>query len=179
MRAERQAVEAMIIDRPDKKAHEIAREIGTDPDYVKSVRTQLRKKGKLLKPRQATDEERLEDLRELFDKRHGKMSRKAAAAMLMHHCYYMFRSQDDDIHAKAIEETYALNDRLQNPFPIQTAIQLCEDALGFYMQSINTIMNEKAKELGYPGAGLHYSDRAIIDKWEIKESELPLVHLGK
>lgn len=105
------------------------------------------------------------------------MSRKAAATMLMHNCYYRLRSQDDDVHARAIEDTYTINETLRHPLPMIEAIRICEVAIDHYMKSIDPELNEKALALGYPGAGLHYSDRVIKDKWEVKEHELPLIHM--
>ena len=177
MKAERKAVETMIINEPFKKAYEIAVETGTDADYVRNVKRSMRRKGQIAPSRPATDQERLEDLTALLQKRNGRMSHKAAANMLMHNCYYRLRSQDDSIHASAIDDTYTINNGLKNPLPMSEAIKLCEIAVEHYMRSINKYENERAIELGYPGAGLNYSDRAIKDKWEIKDHELPLVHM--
>lgn len=177
MRQERRTVEEFIKKDPDLKAYEIATELGLPTDYVRSVKRSMRRKGQISPQRPATDAERLEDLTALFDKRRGKMSHKAATTMLMHNCYYRLRSQDDNIHARAIEDTYTINNSLRYPLPVTEAIRICEIALDHYMQSIDPELNEKALELGFPGAGLHYSDRTIKEKWEIKDHELPLIHM--
>lgn len=177
MRKERKAVEQALMLEPEKRAAEIALELGTSTDYVRGVRRELTRRGLISRQTQGTDAERLADLTALFNKREGKISRNAANVMLMHNCYYRLRSQDDKTHATAIENTYAINDSLKHPLPIMEVVRLCEIAVNHYMKSIDSDLNEKAKALGYPGAGLHFSDRIIKEKWEIKDDELPLVYL--
>lgn len=177
MKPERAEIERLLLDNHQRKACEIADEVGVSVDYVRNVKRSMRRKGKIETSRMATDQERLEDLTALLEKRQGKMSHRAAANMLMHNCYYRLRSQDDNIHATAIDDTYTINDSLRHPLAIVEAVKMCEVAVEHYMQSIDPAANEKAISLGYPGSGLHYSDRAIKDKWEIKDSELPLVHM--
>lgn len=177
MKPERAEIERLLLDNHQRKACEIADEVGVSVDYVRNVKRSMRRKGQIAPSRPATDQERLEDLTALLQKRNGRMSHKAAANMLMHNCYYRLRSQDDSIHASAIDDTYTINNGLKNPLPMSEAIKLCEIAVEHYMRSINKYENERAIELGYPGAGLNYSDRAIKDKWEIKDHELPLVHM--
>ena len=177
MKAERKAIEELLLNNPEKKAYDIAVETGTDTDYVRNVKRSLRKKGRISPSKPATDQERLEDLTALFAKRNGRMSHRAAANMLMHNCYYRLRSQDDNIHARAIEDTYTINDSLRHPLAIVEAVRMCEIAVEHYMRSIDPVANETAISLGYPGSGLNYSDRTLKDRWEIKDNELPLVHM--
>lgn len=177
MRKERKAVEQALMLEPEKRAAEIALELGTSTDYVRGVRRELTRRGLISRQTQGTDAERLADLMALFNKREGKIGGKMAYTMLMHNCYYRLRSQDDKTHATAIENTYAINDRLKHPLPIMEVVMLCEIAVDHYMKSIDAELNEKAKALGYPGAGLHYSDRAIKEIWAVEEHELPLVYL--
>ena len=183
MRKDREKIEKLLLKDPYQKAYDIAAEIGAAEDmeravnYVRSVRRQMIRKGQIPPSRQATDKERLEDLTALFEKRQGRMSRRAAGYVLLHNCYYRLRSQDDEIHSRAIEYTYDMNEKLLHPLPILEAIRICEIAVDTYMRSIDPEKNEKARRYGFQGAGLHYADRTIKDLWEVKEHELPLIHM--
>ena len=181
-RPERPIVEELLKDGTPRKTHEIAEaaglieSIGYDKavDYVRRVRRDLRKKGEIAPPadRFATDEERLEDITVLFELRQGKMSKDAAYFMLLLNCYYRLRSEDDDIHMRAIDDTYEKNGKLEEPLTMAEAIHVCEIALAQYMQSIDEEKNRAAKERGYPGSGLNYTSESLIQKCEITEEEL-------
>lgn len=179
MRQERKAVENILLQDPAKKSYDIATALGLPTDYIRSVKRSMLKKGQISRQRLATDAERLEDLKALLSKRNGNMSRRAATFMLMHNCYYQLKSKNDIVHLQAIEDTYRINETLRHPLPMLEAVRLCEIAVDHYMKSIDPELNKRAISLGYPGAGLHYSDRVIKDKWEIKEHELPLIHIRK
>ena len=181
-RPEREIVEKLIKEKHGRKAHDIAEETGLTETmgydravtYVRQVRKALRKSGDIPqdKYKYATDTERLEDITKLFEIRKGKMSKAAARTMLLLNCYYRFRSKDDTIHMRAIDDTYEKNDSLQHPFPLNIAIGICDIALAQYMFSIDEEKNKAAIEKGFPGAGLNYTSETLIAKLEITEEEL-------
>lgn len=180
-RPEREAVESAYRKNPNRKAHDIAQELGLnetmgyDPavNYVRSVRKSMIKKGQLTPSRIATDDERLRDIETLFELRKGKVIKsKLAQTMLMLNCYYRLRSPDYDTHIMAIDDTYAKNDSLREPLHMSEAIVICGKALDYYMRSIDETQIKLAKEKGYPGAGLNYKDSTFIAKLEITDTEL-------
>lgn len=179
---ERDLVEQLIKENRRRKAGDIAQETGLIDsmgyekavDYVRRVRKEMRKNGDL--PRKQyippSDADRMKDIDKLFELRHGKMRRKIAESMLMLNCYYRLRSEDDDIHIMAIDDTYAKNKELKNPLPMSEAIELCNFALARYMDSRDEKRNQEMRAIGYPGAGLNYSSKSLIDLLEITEEEL-------
>lgn len=182
-RPERDLVEKLMKEDRRRKAHDIAQEAGLIAsmgyekavDYVRRVRKELRKNGDL--PRReyihASDSDRMADIDKLFQLRHGvKVKRKVAESMLMLNCYYRLRSEDDDIHIMAIDDTYAKNRELKNPLDMRDAIDLCQYALEQYMESRDPEKNKAKKAMGYPGAGLNYSSKSLIELLEITDEEL-------
>lgn len=180
-RSERKPVEQALMRDPYRKAHEIAKEAGIIDtmgydkavDYVKKVKYVLKGKGLLPKRILPPEERRLRDITMLFRLRKG--TGKHIRLILMLNCYYRLRSEDDDIHAGAIEDTYRKNAQLANPIPMGEAISLCEIALQRYMQSIDPEKNAAAQKKGYPSAGIHYTDERFIEKLEITDEELSLM----
>ena len=182
-RPERDQVEKLLLDNRRRKAYDIAEEVGLIEtvgydkavDYVRNVRKSMKKAGTFPeeKNRYASDEERLEDITKLFELRKGKaIDEKVAYLMLMLNCYYRFRSEDDDIHIMAIDDTYAKNQELEEPLPWSTAIQLCEVAMARYEQSNDEKEIERAKRKGLPYAGFCYASDTLIEKLAITEEEL-------
>ena len=182
-RPERDQVEKLFIENRRRKAHDIAEEVGLIEtmgydkavDYVRNVRRSMRKAGAFPQEKYkfASDDERLEDITKLFELRQGKaIDEKVAYLMLMLNCYYRLRSEDDDIHIMAIDDTYAKNKELEEPLPMGTAIQLCEVALARYMQSNDEKEKERAKRKGLPGSGFMYASETLITKLAITDEEL-------
>ena len=181
-RPERDRVEELIKEDRRRKAHDIAEEtglIGTmgydkAVDYVRRVRRDMKKSGELPPKKYiaASDSERMEDIDKLFELRHGKISKKVAQSMLTLNCYYRLRSEDDDIHIMAIDDTYAKNRELKNPLEMRDALQICQFALERYVDSRDEEKNQAAMKIGYPGAGLNYSSNSLIELLEITEEEL-------
>lgn len=182
-RPERDQVEKLLTENRRRKAHDIAEEVGLIDtmgydkavDYVRNVRKSMRKAGAFPQEKYkfASDEERLEDITKLFELRHGKaIDEKVAYLMLMLNCYYRLRSEDDDIHIMAIDDTYEKNKELVDPLPMGTAIQLCEIALARYMQSKDEKEKERAIRKGLPGAGFSYASETLIQKLAITDEEL-------
>ena len=182
-RPERDQVEKLLIENRRRKAHDIAEEVGLIEtmgydkavDYVRHVRKSMRKAGTFPDEpyRFASDEERLEDITKLFELRKGKtIDEKVAYLMLMLNCYYRFRSKEDDIHWRAIDDTYEKNQELEEPLPWNTAIQLCEVALARYKQSNDEKEIERAKRKGLPYAGFCYASDTLIQKLAITDEEL-------
>lgn len=180
---ERDQVETLIKEDRRRKAHDIAQETGLIDsmgydkavDYVRRVRKEMKKNGDL--PRReyihASDADRMADIDKLFELRHDrKVGKKVLESMLMLNCYYRLRSEDDDIHIMAIDDTYAKNRELNSPLSMADAISLCEFALGRYMDSRDEKKNQEMQAMGYPGAGLNYSSRSLIELLEITEEEL-------
>ena len=182
-RPEREQVEKLLIENRRRKAHDIAEEVGLIEtmgydkavDYVRNVKRSMKKSGTFPDEpyRFASDEERLEDITKLFELRKGKaIDEKVAYLMLMLNCYYRFRSQDDDIHIRAIDDTYEKNQELEEPLPWSTAIELCNVALARYKQSKDEKEIERARRKGLPYAGFCYSSEKLIEKLAITDEEL-------
>lgn len=179
-RPEREIVERAYQSNSRRKAHEIAEEVGLIDSlgydkavsYVRSVKRDMKKAGQIVATEYATDAERLSDITTLFELRQGKMSKGAAHKLLLLNCYYRLRSDDDNMHMAAIDDTYAKNAELAEPFTMAEAIHICDVALAQYMNSIDEAKNEAAIKRGYPGAGLNYSDDSLIMVLEITDDEL-------
>lgn len=182
-RPERDIVEKLIKENRRRKAHDIAEEVGLIEtmgydkavDYVRHVRKSMKKAGDLPpeKYRFASDSDRLEDITKLFDLRRGKViNNQVAYRMLLLNCYYRLRSEDDDIHIMAIDDTYAKNKDLEEPLDMSVAIRICEIALARYMESIDEKKKAAAIKKGLPGAGFSYASETLIEKLEITEDEL-------
>lgn len=179
---ERDQVEKLIKENRRRKALDIAKETGLTEsmgedkavDYVRRVRKEMRKSGDLPRKKyiQASDSDRMADIDKLFELRHGKMKKTVAKAMLTLNCYYRLRSEDDDIHIMAIDDTYDKNRELLNPLDMSEAIKICNFALAQYMESRDPEKDQAKKAMGYPGAGLNYSSRSLIELLEITEEEL-------
>lgn len=179
-RPERDMVESALKENHKRKAYDIAKELGLITamgydnaiTYIRNVRKCLRKSGKIKVGALATDADRLIDVTTLFELRQGKMSPGAAYFMLLLNCYYRLKSEDDEVHIMAIDDTYEKNAYLENPFQMSEAIKICEIALAQYANSKDEAKNEMAKKRGYPGAGLNYNDERFIEKLEITEEEM-------
>lgn len=182
-RPERENVEQALLRDPKRHAYEIAEEIGlTDTmgydkavDYVRRVKKSMRSKGQLTVEHIAPDHERLQDIETLFEIRDGSFDYKAAFTILMMNCYYRLRSEDDNIHMGAIDNTYEKNSQLAEPLPMYAAIKICESALEHYKRSNDEEYNAAARRRGYPRAGLNYTDTRFIESLGITEDELPLM----
>lgn len=182
-RPERDLVEKLLLEDRRRGAYDIAEEVGLIEtmgydkavDYVRQVRKSMKKAGAFPeeKYRFASDEARLEDITKLFEIRKGKaIDEKVAYLMLMLNCYYRLRSEDDDIHIMAIDDTYAKNKELEEPLEWSTAIHLCEIALERYMQSKDEKEQERARRKGLPSAGFCYASDTLIQKLAITDEEL-------
>lgn len=182
-RPERDLVEKLLLENRRREASDIAEEVGLIEtlgynkavDYVSNVKKSMRKAGKFPVEtyRYATEEERLEDITKLFELRKEKaIHEQVAYLMLMLNCFYRMRSEDDDIHWTAIDDTYAKNKELVEPLPMSTAIQLCEVALARYMRSIDEKEKERAKRKGLPYAGFCYASETLIRELAITDEEL-------
>lgn len=179
-RPERDMVEAAYLENSKRKAYDVAEEAGLIEtmgydkaiSYVKTVKKSMRNKGQITGSALASETDRLTDVIKLFELRRGEMSRKAAYFILLLNCYYRLRSENDDVHMMAIDNTYEMNKNLEEPFLLRDAIHICDVALAQYMDSIDDEKNEAAKKKGYPGAGLNYNDDRFIEKLEITEEEL-------
>ena len=178
-RPERDLVEQALQENSRRKAHVIAEEVGLIEkmgydkavSYVRRVKKAMRVNGRIQTASYASDEDRLRDVTTLFGLRKGKEN-GAAYMMLLLNCYYRLRSEDDAVHMMAIDDTYAKNSELDEPFSMAEAIRICDIALAQYMMSRDKAKNEAAKKRGYPGAGLNYTDDSFIEKLEITPEEL-------
>ena len=182
-RPERDIIEKLLKENRRRKAHDIAEEVGLIEtmgydkavDYVRHVRNSMKKAGAFPPEpyKFASDSDRLEDITKLFELRRGKvLDRRVAHAMLLLNCYYRYRSEDDEIHWGAIDDTYAKNSSLEEPLEMSIAIGICELALLKYTQSKDEKKNEAARKRGLPGAGLNYASETLITKLAITDEEL-------
>ena len=180
---ERDQVEKLLLEDRRCKAYDIAEKVGLIEtmgedkavDYVRRVKRSMRKAGAFPEEKYkfASEADRLEDITKLFELRKGKViDEKVAYLMLMLNCFYRYRSQDDDIHWGAIDDTYAKNQELEEPLPWSTAIRICEIAQARYMQSINEQEIERAKRKGLPYAGFCYASETLIRELAITDEEL-------
>ena len=180
---ERELVEKLLKENRRRKAHDIAEEVGLVEtmgydkavNYVRHVIRSMKEAGALPldKERFASEEERLEDITKLFELRQGKaIDEKVAYRMLMLNCFYRLRSKDDDIHWRAMNDTYEKNLALEEPLPWDTAIGICNIAQARYMQSINEQEIERAKRKGLPFAGFCYASDTLICDLAITDEEL-------
>lgn len=178
-RPEREQVEELLKTNPQAKAHAIAEAaglieaLGYDKavNYVRRIKKEMKARG-IIVGAYATDHDRLKDITTLFEIRRGRASKRAAYYMLFMNCYYRLRSENDDIHINAIDDTYAKNQLLGAPLAMFEVVRLCEKALAWYMNSIDPEKDEAAKRRGFPGAGLNYTDGRFIDKLDITDKEL-------
>lgn len=182
-RPERDLVEKLLLENRRRKAHDIAEEVGLIEtmgyekavDYVRNVRKSMRKAGSFPEEKYkfASEEDRLEDINKLFELRQGKkIDKRVAHAMLLLNCYYRYKSEDDDIHWGAIDDTYAKNKALVDPLDMYIAKGICELALLKYTESKDEAKIEAAKKQGYPGAGLNFTSSKLIEKLAITDEEL-------
>lgn len=182
-RPERDQVEKLLLENRRRQAYDIAEEVGLIEtmgydkavDYVRNVRKSMRKAGKFPEEKYkfASDEDRLADITKLFELRKGKkIDKRVAHAMLLLNCYYRFKSEDDDIHWNAIDDTYAKNKELVEPLDMYIAIGICDLALLKYTESKDEKMIEAAKKRGFPGAGMNYTSGKLIEKLAITDEEL-------
>lgn len=185
-RPEREAIEAMILDKPRMMAADIANQVGLIQQigydkavaYVRGVKKSLRKQGDLPNwdnGSRTSDSERLEDLNKLFELRiqaGNQIERKVAYTMLLLNCYYRLRSEDYSTHIGAFDDTYVKNLMIVEPFVPSIAVKICTAALEKYNSSINEASNEFAIQRGYPGAGIHYTDDSFIRYLQITPEEL-------
>ena len=182
-RPERDQVEKLLLENRRRDANDIAEEVGLVEtmgydkavDYVRSVKKSMRKAGTFPDEpyRFASEEERLEDITKLFELRKGKtINEQVAYLMLLLNCFYRLRSQDDDIHWRAMDDTYEKNLELEDPLPWDTAIRICGVAQARYMQSINEQEIARAKRKGLPYAGFCYASDTLIRDLAITDEEL-------
>jgi len=182
-RPERDQVEKLLLENRRRDANDIAEEVGLVETmgyekavvYVPRVKKSMREAGSFPDEpyRFASEEERLEDITKLFELRKGKtINEQVAYLMLLLNCFYRLRSQDDDIHWRAMDDTYEKNLELEEPLPWDTAIHICEVAQARYMQSINEQEIARAKRKGLPFAGFCYASDTLIRELAITDEEL-------
>lgn len=180
-RPERELVEQAYKRNRNSKAHEIAEEIGLIDsmgfdkavDYVRQVKKSMKAKGEFPKPHYAPDQDRLDDIKTLFELRGYDLPEKTLFRALLLHCYYQLKDTDDSTHMAAIPDTYTMNSRCKNPLHISVAIKACEIAVEHYMRTRDETLNEKSRAKGFPDAGLNYTDERFIEKLSITDEELP------
>ena len=182
-RPERDLVVELLKTNRRRNANDIAEEAGLIEtmgyekavDYVRSVKKSMIKAGTFPEEpyRFASEEDRLEDITKLFELRKGKaINEQVAYLMLLLNCFYRLRSQDDDIHWRAMDDTYEKNLELEEPLPWDTAIRICGVAQARYMQSINEQEIARAKRKGLPYAGFCYASDTLIQELAITDEEL-------
>lgn len=180
---ERDQIEKLLKENRGRKAHDIAEEVGLVAtmgyekavDYVRYVRKSMKSSGAfpVEKYKFASDSERLENITKLFELRAGKkVDRRVAKTMLLLNCYYRLRSEDDDIHWRAFDDTYEKNNALVDPLEMSIAINLCEVALMKYTVSRDEKKTEAAKKRGLPGAGMNFASETLITILTISDEEL-------
>ena len=182
-RPEREAVESALLQNPKRRAYEIADEVGiTDTmgydravRYVLQVKKSMKSKGQIKLGHFAPDHERLQDIETLFEIRDGSFGYKESFTLLLLNCYYRLRSDDDNIHMGAIDDTYEKNKLLVEHISMYAAIKICDVALAYYKRSIDDELNAIARKKGLPNAGINYTDERFVEKLGIRESELPLM----
>lgn len=169
-----------ILEHPEWKAGRVAEEIGLieemDHDkateYIRQVRKSMRKKGELViaEHTMVPESDRLEDVKTLFRIRNYNVSKKAASAMLLMHCYWTMRLYGNWV---AVSDTMDLNDKLKHPFPFPEIEQICNLAQERGFDSLDPEKNAQAKLKGFANAGLNYTSGSLYYKFDVRDEELP------
>lgn len=173
-----------ILEHPEWKASVVAEhiglieEMGSDKatEYIRQVKKSMRRKGQLAKKptmrEYVSEEGGLEDIKKLIEIRDYKMSKKAASAMLLMHCYWTFRLYGN---VKAVFSTMDLNEKLRTPLSFAEIEHICNLAQERGFNSIDDEKNAQAEKQGFVNAGLNYTKDSLYYKFEIKEEEIPLL----
>lgn len=171
-----------IKDHPEWKAGVVAEYIGLTAEmgqdkateYIRHVRKSMRKKGQLVRQpsmeKYASEEDRLEDVKKLFELRDYKTTKKAASAMLLMYCYWTMRLYGN---FKAVNDTMEMNDKLRTPLTFPEIERICNLAQERGFDSLDEEKSSQAKIRGFMNAGLNYTSDSLYYKFEVKEEELP------
>ena len=176
----RDLVVQTILEHPEWKAWEVAERIGLveemGPDkateYIRQVRKSMRKKGELVIPEKimVPEADRLEDVKTLFRIRNYNVSKKAASAMLLMHCYWTMRLYGNWV---AVSDTMDLNDKLKHPLTFPEIEQICNLAQERGFDSLDPEKTAQAKLKGFINAGLNYTSGSLYYKFDVRDEELP------
>ena len=170
-----------IKNYPTWKAGVVAEHIGLVEDmghdkateYIRQLRKRMKKNGELIvRPameKYAPDEDRLEDVKMLFELRGYDISKKAASAMLLMHCYWTMRLHGN---IKAVCETMDLNDKLKNPLSFPEIERVCNLAQERGFDSLDPEKSAQAQIKGFVDAGINYTSDSLYFKFEVQEDEL-------
>ena len=168
----------IIKEHPEWKAVVVAAhiglvdEMGNDKavEYIRQVRKSLKRKGELVVicETEYTESERLEDVKKLFELRNYDVSKRAASAMLLMHCYWTMRESGN---FKAVWDTMELNDKLKRPLSFAEIEQVCNLAQERGFDSFDEEKTLQANLRGFKNAGLNYTGISLYYKFEVTDEE--------
>lgn len=111
---------------------------------------------------------RLKDLATLVDLRKGEMDGYREVTLFLYRYWTCCFTGDP---TEALQQTLDFNEGFTNPLPQKEARKATESAQKAWAAKSNKEANEKAKAMGYPGAGYRISNAKLIDWLGITEEE--------
>lgn len=111
---------------------------------------------------------RLQDLDKLITLRHGDLEGYREITLFLYRYWACCFEQDTDT---ALQHTIEINERFTHPLKISEVVRATQSAEKAYQARSNKEANERAKAMGYPGAGYRISNAKLIDWLQITEEE--------
>ena len=111
---------------------------------------------------------RLQDLDKLVTIREGQMNGYREITLFLYRYWACCFEQDPET---ALQHTLEFNSLFTHPLPQREAIRATESAQKAYLAKSDREANERAKAMGYPGAGYRLSNAKIIEWLDITLDE--------
>lgn len=111
---------------------------------------------------------RIKDLDKLVTMRNGNMNGFREITLFLYRYWCCCFTNDPQ---EALQQTLEFNQTFTQPLPQKEAIKATESAQKAYLSKSDAEANEKAKAMGYPGAGYRVSNARIIDWLQITPEE--------
>lgn len=111
---------------------------------------------------------RLKDIAKLVELRNGEMDGYRETTLFLYRYWSCCFTKDPQ---EALKQTLDLNDTFTHPLKQKEARKATESAQKAWEAKSDKKTDEKAKELGYPGAGYRVTNAKIIDWLDITEEE--------
>lgn len=111
---------------------------------------------------------RLKDITTLVELRHGRMDGYRETTLFLYRYWSCCFTRDPQ---EALKQTLDLNKAFTHPLTQKEARKATESAQRAWEAKSDKKADERAKEMGYPGAGYRVSNAKIIDWLDITEEE--------
>lgn len=111
---------------------------------------------------------RLHDLDKLVSLRHGQMDGYRETTLFLYRYWCCCFTGDPQ---EALQQTLEFNETFTNPLPRKEAVKATVSAQKAWAAKSNKEADERAKSLGYPGAGYRISNKKIISWLDITPEE--------